>query len=146
MDFSLRPYQAPDFDAPALRSAPDAAVCPAPADGVAPEGFHAMSIWPEYFKIGGRWRLAGESRMDCVPVLAGDDIAVTEFRRLRKGDAVYFVHSYSAVDCDPWTIARTEYGIPVTAAVARDNVLGTQFHPEKSGRIGLAMLSNFCRM
>ena len=88
MDFSLRPYQVPDFDAPALRSAPDAAVCPAPADGVAPEGFHAMSIWPEYFKIGGRWRLAGESRMDCVPVLAGDDMAVTEFRRLRKGDAV----------------------------------------------------------
>lgn len=68
------------------------------------------------------------------------------FQGIPEGACVYFVHSYSAVDCDPWTIARTEYGIPVTAAVARDNVLGTQFHPEKSGRIGLAMLSNFCRM
>ncbi|MBQ9008944.1 MAG: imidazole glycerol phosphate synthase subunit HisH [Clostridia bacterium] len=68
------------------------------------------------------------------------------FEGIPAGACVYFVHSYSAVDCDAWTIARTEYGIPVTAAVARDNVLGTQFHPEKSGRIGLAILSNFCRM
>ncbi len=68
------------------------------------------------------------------------------FEGIPEGACVYFVHSYSAVECEKWTIAITEYGIPVTAAVARDNVLGTQFHPEKSGRIGLQMLSNFCRM
>lgn len=68
------------------------------------------------------------------------------FRGIPEGACVYFVHSFSATDCETSTIATTEYGIEVTAAVAAGNVMGTQFHPEKSGRIGLEILSNFCRM
>ena len=66
------------------------------------------------------------------------------FRYLTEGDHVYFVHSYAAVGCEESTIARTEYGAPVTAAVAKGNVLGCQFHPEKSGEVGLRILRAFC--
>ena len=69
MPFQLRPYFPPVFSTPALENAPDAVFRPAPRDGVAPENFHAMSIFPEYFKIAGQWHLARESRMDCVAVL-----------------------------------------------------------------------------
>ena len=86
--FELERYTAPDFEAEALRSAPDARLLPAPRDGVAPEGYHAMSIFPEYFKVDGRWLLAEESRMDCVPVLENGRIAVREFRNLKAGDRV----------------------------------------------------------
>ena len=68
------------------------------------------------------------------------------FRYLSEGDYVYFVHSYAAVDCDDSVIARTEYGSPVTAAVAKSNVMGCQFHPEKSGDVGLKILKAFCEM
>ena len=68
------------------------------------------------------------------------------FDGVPQGACVYFVHSYSATGCEANTIAVTEYGIPVTAAAANGNVMGTQFHPEKSGRIGLRILSNFCSM
>lgn len=68
MPFKLRPYSPPVFSTPALENAPDAVFRPAPRDGVAPENFHAMSIFPEYFKIAGQWHLARESRMDCVAV------------------------------------------------------------------------------
>ncbi len=57
---------------------------------------------------------------------------------------VYFVHSYAA-EAGPEVVATCEYGGPVTAAVARDNVWATQFHPEKSAATGLAILSNFLR-
>ena len=57
---------------------------------------------------------------------------------------VYFVHSYAA-DAGPELVASCEYGIDVTAAVARDNVWATQFHPEKSGATGLAILDNFVK-
>lgn len=66
------------------------------------------------------------------------------FAALQEGDHVYFVHSYAGVNCDKYVIARTEYGGPVTAAVANGNVLGCQFHPEKSGEIGLCILKTFC--
>ncbi len=66
------------------------------------------------------------------------------FRHIGDGDCVYFVHSYCGVDCDTDTIATTEYGAPLTAAVARENVCGCQFHPEKSGKVGLAILRGFC--
>ena len=66
------------------------------------------------------------------------------FRHIKDGDCVYFVHSYSGVDCAADTIATTEYGAPLTAAVARDNICGCQFHPEKSGKVGLAILKGFC--
>ena len=61
-------------------------------------------------------------------------------RYLNEGDFVYFVHSFMASDCEDSIIAVTEYGTEVTAAVAKDNVWGTQFHPEKSGNIGLNIL------
>ncbi len=88
MAFELEPYRAPDFTEERFVKAPDAAVVPAPADGVAPEGYHAMSIFPEYFKIDGDWLVAAESRMDCVPVVRDGRVAVVEFRNLKKGDPV----------------------------------------------------------
>ncbi len=88
MSFTPEPYFPPDFSSDALKNAPDARLAPAPADGVAPEGFHATSIYPEYFKAGGRWLLAEESRMDCVAVLENGRVDVREFRRLRAGDMV----------------------------------------------------------
>ena len=66
------------------------------------------------------------------------------FRYIREGDCVYFVHSFYATDCGAHTIATAEYGVPLTAAVARDNVWGVQFHPEKSGTVGLSLLRAFC--
>ena len=65
------------------------------------------------------------------------------FEHIREGDAVYFVHSYYA-DCQDAVIATAEYGAPLTAAVAKGNVLGCQFHPEKSGDVGLSILRAFC--
>ena len=65
------------------------------------------------------------------------------FKYINEGDYVYFVHSYAAMDCDDSVTALTEYGTPLTAAACRDNVCGTQFHPEKSGNVGLAILRAF---
>ena len=65
------------------------------------------------------------------------------FRGIREGDFVYFVHSFHAVGCEDSLSAAAEYGIPVTAVVAKDNVFGCQFHPEKSGKVGLAILAAF---
>ena len=68
------------------------------------------------------------------------------FRYLKEGDFVYFVHSFAGMDCAKSVIATTEYGVPLTAAVADRNVFGTQFHPEKSGEVGLAILRAFCEI
>ena len=68
------------------------------------------------------------------------------FAQLQEGDYVYFVHSYYAADCQPLVIATTDYGPQLTAAVAQDNVMGCQFHPEKSGAVGLNILRAFCQM
>lgn len=65
------------------------------------------------------------------------------FSRIKPGDCVYFVHSYYAADCDDSLIATAEYGAMLTAAVARGNVYGCQFHPEKSGSVGLNILKGF---
>ena len=67
-------------------------------------------------------------------------------RYISEGDCVYFVHSYYAADCDDAVIATAEYGAPLTAAVARGNVYGCQFHPEKSGAVGLAILKAFAEL
>ena len=88
MAWSLRPYTAPDFSREKFLKAPDASLSEAPMDGVAPQNFHAMSIFPEYFKIRGEWLLAKESRMDCVPVCRDGEIRVVEPRLLKKGDLV----------------------------------------------------------
>ncbi|MBQ2711833.1 MAG: imidazole glycerol phosphate synthase subunit HisH [Clostridia bacterium] len=62
------------------------------------------------------------------------------------GDAVYFVHSFHAITDNGNLLATCSYGGSVTAAVACGNVMGTQFHPEKSGEVGLTMLRNFVRI
>ncbi len=62
----------------------------------------------------------------------------------QEGDYVYFVHSYSAVNCDDSLLASVEYGAQITACVGQKNVYGCQFHPEKSGNVGLRILRAFC--
>ena len=66
------------------------------------------------------------------------------FRYIKEGDFVYFVHSFYGAKCDASVIATAEYGAELTAAVARDNVYGCQFHPEKSGDVGMRILRAFC--
>lgn len=89
MSFRLPIYQQPDFSQPCFTEAPDVRVAPAPADGVAPEGFHSTSMYPEYFKIDGKWILAEESRMDSSVVLRENGrLDVVENRNLRKGEKV----------------------------------------------------------
>ena len=66
------------------------------------------------------------------------------FRHIKEGDCVYFVHSFYAANCDESVIAAAEYGAELTAAVQRGNVCGCQFHPEKSGKVGLNILKAFC--
>ena len=68
------------------------------------------------------------------------------FKYVNDGDFVYFVHSYYGANCDESVIADTEYGAYLTAAVAKGNVCGCQFHPEKSGKVGLSILKAFCEM
>lgn len=68
------------------------------------------------------------------------------WKYIKEGDHVYFVHSFYGADCEESVIASTEYGGELTAAVARGNVYGTQFHPEKSGKIGLSILRAFCEL
>ena len=67
-------------------------------------------------------------------------------RYVKEGDCVYFVHSFYAADCDDSVIATAEYGKELTAAVQQGNVMGCQFHPEKSGQVGLNILRAFCEM
>ena len=68
------------------------------------------------------------------------------FKYIKQNDCVYFVHSFYASDCDESVIATAEYGKELTAAVQKDNVMGCQFHPEKSGEVGLNILRAFCEM
>ena len=66
---------------------------------------------------------------------------------LNEGDAVYFVHSFAACPADLADLACvTDYGVEVPAMVARGNVFGCQFHPEKSGEVGLKILKNFAAL
>ncbi len=68
------------------------------------------------------------------------------FKYINEGDCVYFVHSYYGADCEKNVIATAEYGKELTAAVRCGNVWGAQFHPEKSGKVGLKILKAFCEM
>lgn len=68
------------------------------------------------------------------------------FKYIKPNDCVYFVHSFYASDCDDSIIATAEYGRELTAAVQKDNIIGCQFHPEKSGIVGLNILRAFCEM
>ena len=68
------------------------------------------------------------------------------FRYIKDGDFVYFVHSFAGANCEESIIAKSEYGAPLCAAVEEGNVCGCQFHPEKSGDVGLNILRGFCDM
>ncbi len=68
------------------------------------------------------------------------------FRYISEGDFVYFVHSFYAANCETSLIATAEYGAPLTAAVGFGNVYGCQFHPEKSGEVGLSILKAFAEI
>ena len=82
-----------------------------------------------------------------VPHIGWNDLTLTSahplMRHTQNGDFVYFVHSYYAVDCRQSIAATAHYGVDVPAAVARGNVCGCQFHPEKSGPVGLRILQAF---
>ena len=83
-----------------------------------------------------------------IPQIGWNALAIKQpahplFQYIKNGDFVYFVHSYYAADCEPAIIASTEYGADITAAVASGNVMGCQFHPEKSGTVGLRILQAF---
>ena len=65
------------------------------------------------------------------------------FNTIREGDCVYFVHSFYAAGCEPYVTATADYGAELTAAVAKGTVYGCQFHPEKSGKVGLSILKAF---
>ncbi len=68
------------------------------------------------------------------------------FKYIKEGDYVYFVHSYYAVDCEDSLLAYAEYDKDITAIVGKNNVMGCQFHPEKSGEVGLNILKAFSEM
>lgn len=68
------------------------------------------------------------------------------YKYTNEGDFVYFVHSYYAADCDESITAVSEYGAMITASVQNDNIYGAQFHPEKSGNVGLGILKAFCEI
>ena len=88
MSFKLAKYIHPDFTQQKFVNAPDCQLMKAPRAKAAPKGFHATSIYPEYFKINGEWHLAEDSRMDAVPVWDGEKIHVVEFRNVKEGDLV----------------------------------------------------------
>ncbi len=68
------------------------------------------------------------------------------FKYLNEGDCVYFVHSFYATECEKNVIATAEYGAWLTAAVQKGNIYGCQFHPEKSGTVGLSILRAFAEL
>lgn len=86
-----------------------------------------------------------------IPHIGWNGLKFTEnksslFKYINEGDCVYFVHSYYGADCEESLIATAEYGFDVTAAVCCENVYGTQFHPEKSGEVGMKILKAFCEI
>ena len=97
--------------------------------------------------IGMEGTLPGELK---IPHIGWNALHLTRpsplLSRIEEGDCVYFVHSFYAVDCADSLIATAEYGLPLTAAVQRENVMGCQFHPEKSGKVGLNILRSFCEV
>ncbi len=88
MPWTMPVYVEPNLATEPFISAPSAKLVKAPKNGVAPENYHALSIFPEYFKIEGKWLLAEESRMDCVARYKDGRIQVVEFRHIAKGDLI----------------------------------------------------------
>lgn len=83
-----------------------------------------------------------------IPHMGWNALNVTGGRLLEglNGQYVYFVHSFFGENCADSLSAWTDYGIPITAAVERDNLFGCQFHPEKSGSVGLSILRRFAEI
>ena len=86
-----------------------------------------------------------------IPHIGWNELKFTDknsrlFKFIKNGDFVYFVHSFYATDCDENVIAYAEYGENLCAAVEKDNIFGCQFHPEKSGDVGLMILRGFCEL
>ena len=99
MEFSLPEYVAPDFSQDIFTDAPDVSTAVVQEDGVAPEQFHGTSMFPEYFKINGEWKLIEDSRMDCCVVLRPEGkLEAVEFRNLKKGDTVILGRSEDGID------------------------------------------------
>ena len=113
----------------------------------------------EYGEFEGLGLIKGEVR--CIDEVIPSDLKIPHigwnalkfngekhpiFKYINEGDFVYFVHSYYGAKCSESTIATAEYGADLTAAVANKNVCGCQFHPEKSGNVGLNILKAFCEM
>jgi len=88
MKFILPDYREPNFSAAIFRDAPEVRFMPAPLDFVAPDDYHATTIFPEYFHVGGRWLLPCRSRMDCVAVYENGEVFVREFRHIKRGDKI----------------------------------------------------------
>ena len=89
MAYNFQKYKEPDWTQEFLVNAPNCKYVEAPMDGVAPDNYHALSIYPEYFKIDGNWVLAVESRMDTCPIITSPtSVEIVEFRNLKKGDKV----------------------------------------------------------
>lgn len=91
-----------------------------------------------------------KNKMLKVPHIGWNCLEIKEENKLiegiKDGDYVYFVHSYCAADCESSTVATANYGISIPAIVAKENVYGCQFHPEKSGTVGLNILKNFSKI
>ncbi len=82
-----------------------------------------------------------------IPHMGWNKLELTrDSRILSNGTYVYFVHSFAAEGCQDSLAATAEYGVPVTAAVEQGNIFGCQFHPEKSGDVGLEILRKFCEV
>jgi len=90
MTFTLPAYQPPDFGRPPLKDAPTVDFAPVVKPGIAPDNYHATTIFPEYYQLtNGEWVLVTNSRMDCVVVLTPEgSLAVKEFHHLREGEQV----------------------------------------------------------
>jgi len=109
----------------------------------------------EYGERGGLGLLHGEVRALAddlpdglkVPHIGWNALNIRKkcpiLKYVREGDCVYYVHSFYAKNCEDETAATSEYGVPVPGVVQRGSVYGTQFHPEKSGRVGLSILKAF---
>ena len=99
MSFTMPVYHHPDFSQEKFVNAPSIRWEAAEADGVAPENYHSTSMYPEYFKVDGVWKLAEESRMDsCVVLTEEGTLAVVEARNLKKGDRVILGRSENCED------------------------------------------------
>lgn len=89
MEFRLQDYIEPDFTKEIFRNANNAVLEASPKDMVAPDNFHATSIFPEYFKVEGEWLLAEDTRMDSVAIYEEGKIYIRELRNVKKGDLIF---------------------------------------------------------